>query len=113
MRDTDELTDKATCAICLLSETNCPTCGFLQYKHAQHTATVIDTRTCKDTDERKFVVADVMEYGAVLPHSVVLYYLDDKTLTADPRTTAEPYDVIPDDKTMPIIDMDKIEEIKF
>jgi len=90
MRDTDkELTDKSTCAICLLSETNCPTCGFLKYKHAQHTATVIDTRTCKDTDERKFVVADVMEYGAILPHSVVLYYLDDKTLTADPRTPAE------------------------
>ena len=107
MRDTDELTDKATCAICLLSETNCPTCGFLKYKHAQHTATVIDTRTCKDTDEREFVVADVMECGAVLPHSVVLYYLDDKTLTA------EPYDMTPGDPTMPIIDMDKIEEIKF
>jgi len=89
MREAHELTDKATGAICLLSETNCPTCGFLQYKNAQHTASVVDTRTCKDTDERKFVVADVMEYGAILPHSVVLYYLDDKTLTADPRTPAE------------------------
>jgi len=75
-----EQMNTASCAICLISNSNCQSCGFFQYKN--RTPTIISTRICRDVDQREFVVADVSEGDDCLPYGVILYYLDDRALPA-------------------------------
>jgi len=111
------------CASCTLASQmkDCKWCMFFDAERdGARIPTILDIRTVSDVDSRQWRVADVMDFGASLPYSVVLYEIDDTSKCkphplaqlTDQRTMEYEYDAVPDE-TMPVIDMDKIEPIEY
>ena len=110
-----------TCAACTLADAmkTCPVCAFYDSeRNNKHVPTVLEIRTVLDTDGRQWRVADVMDFGAILPHSVVLYEIIDKVPAAAlphsfrEMTACDDYDTTPK-QDMPTINFDDIQEIEY
>lgn len=71
------------CASCTLASQmkDCKWCMFFDAeRNNPRVPTVLDIRTVYDIDPaKKFRVADVMDFGAILHYSVVLYEITDRT----------------------------------
>jgi hypothetical protein len=86
--------NKANCHICLLSESNCPICPQKEYKMSSKHATVLDVRTVEDTQGNQYRIADVMDFGAILPYSVTLYEIKSLVIPEQSQQDAESAEII-------------------